>query len=827
MAEKSMANVDFFISRAGGDSEIAKAVAKIFEDAGYSTILQDWDFGHADFVAKMDDALSRATRTITLLSRSYLRSEYCGAEWRSIFARDPRNFSNRLILFRIEECEPTGLLSLLAYTDLVSALENPHLLRQIILARVNTKHSKEQYIFLENYRKYSATIVNEKIRRVPNFVGRSESIFLVLEAMRDGNRPVVLTGVGGIGKTALAIEFGLRYQDEFSGVWFIDAATDQTTQLGFIALGDVFIPGLRETKHPTDAVSKTKLLLEQYRERPWLLIFDNVRSELDLRNFAGLRGAKILATTRAATWGDDVIRVTIRDLSLEEAVAYLHAESGREDGSEEEWAKIAQKVCYLPLALSHCAIYLRRAKAVSLRRFIERIDELIAQSPTLQNEEVSVRATYRLAIEQAEQEAAGAAIIMKFVSFFEGLGMPLETLEQKVEVYPKELQPFVLDERARENALSALARLSLVALDLRENILRTHALVALAAVPMVETANWYVSVMCALYQPLMNVASLSEFQQHKVRSEGLRKLTFEQIQRYIAPGLPMDLKAFKYGAQGRLVALGIFSTWMAVRFSEDEWNVEIEKRRQVLDELWKNGDEDSIKKFRINKSELIFDYIRRGDLGTACRIQLELCRALYLSQKALASLPPDALKVEVNNYIGMALDLGIKRWVISQTIEEFGLHVAPFDGMQLLSGLDLHQPAFRISPEHITELVTEEAAISPPDPAIFLHRVNAVLVNAGMPRSTAEQLMEFFGRRLGVEFEHLMSVPQNSGVLSSDEELARCILEAFSFDETYTQSLARLEANLISKGVDKQRLENLIDDLASQFLVNRKDQREA
>lgn len=55
--------VEFFISRAGADKAIAQAVATMLEAAGYRVIVQDWDFGHANFVAKMDDALASDVRT--------------------------------------------------------------------------------------------------------------------------------------------------------------------------------------------------------------------------------------------------------------------------------------------------------------------------------------------------------------------------------------------------------------------------------------------------------------------------------------------------------------------------------------------------------------------------------------------------------------------------------------------------------------------------------------------------------------------------------------------------------------------------------------------
>jgi hypothetical protein len=83
--------IDFFISLSDRDRAVAQRVAWILEAmGGYTTILQDWDFGSANFVAKMDDALARAGRLILLLSSTYLESAFCNVEWQALFAADPQ-----------------------------------------------------------------------------------------------------------------------------------------------------------------------------------------------------------------------------------------------------------------------------------------------------------------------------------------------------------------------------------------------------------------------------------------------------------------------------------------------------------------------------------------------------------------------------------------------------------------------------------------------------------------------------------------------------------------------------------------------------------------
>ena len=68
---------DYFISRTGAEADkaLAIAIAAIVRDAGLTTWLQDEDFGHASFMARMEQAFDSGARTIALLSKKYQELE--------------------------------------------------------------------------------------------------------------------------------------------------------------------------------------------------------------------------------------------------------------------------------------------------------------------------------------------------------------------------------------------------------------------------------------------------------------------------------------------------------------------------------------------------------------------------------------------------------------------------------------------------------------------------------------------------------------------------------------------------------------------------------
>jgi TIR domain len=111
--------VDFFVSYTTRDEEWATWVAWQLEDAGYTVLLQAWDFAiGAHFVSEMHRAAQRAVRTVAVLSSAYLRSAYAAAEWQEAWRRDPGGEQRRLLVFRVENCDRPGLLGQLVTRDL-------------------------------------------------------------------------------------------------------------------------------------------------------------------------------------------------------------------------------------------------------------------------------------------------------------------------------------------------------------------------------------------------------------------------------------------------------------------------------------------------------------------------------------------------------------------------------------------------------------------------------------------------------------------------------------------------------------------------------------
>lgn len=112
---------DFFISYNKNDRSWAEWIAWNLEEAGYSTVLQAWDFRPgSNFVQRMQQAAIESTRTIAVLSPDYLSALFTHSEWQAAFHQDPTGEKGVLVPVRVRVSELKGLLSQIIFIDLVN-----------------------------------------------------------------------------------------------------------------------------------------------------------------------------------------------------------------------------------------------------------------------------------------------------------------------------------------------------------------------------------------------------------------------------------------------------------------------------------------------------------------------------------------------------------------------------------------------------------------------------------------------------------------------------------------------------------------------------------
>lgn len=479
-----------FISRAGADAPFAAQIGRTLQEAGYEVILQQWDFVNRSFMERVHAALAGGARVVALLSPEYLRSEHCQAEWQNTIAGDPLNTASRLVLLRVVECEPLGLLSGLAYWDLVPVRDNAALLREIVLDAVREK--PRDVAPSGPYWRAPQTIVDpEAIRPVAGFSGRDETLEALETALSDDASIIVVHGLGGVGKSSLAREYAWFHRDRYAIVWWLNAQTEDGIIDGFLRLGALLTRGLDRLADRRSAAQQVARSMLGGFAKPVLLIFDNLEDERLLRSWQPRTGARALVTSRRAAWSSDIRTISLDVWTQEAAIAYLQRECGRADLNEADAHTIADALGALPLALSHAAAALRGMRMLTPTRYLERVAEHLASAPRNAEYPRSVFATFQTAVSAAEQQAPGAAALLCFAARFASDAIPDELFRQDFKLYGNGLSPVLpdgpptLDLQAAlrasrvDEALGALDYLSLLAFAPASRTYGLHRLVQL------------------------------------------------------------------------------------------------------------------------------------------------------------------------------------------------------------------------------------------------------------------------------------------------------------------------------------------------------------
>ena len=118
------------------DRSWAEWIAWQLEQAGYTTLIQAWDFRPgSNFVQEMDSATKGAERTISVLSPDYFNSGFTPSEWQAAFRRDPKDEQRLLAPIRVRQCDVEGLLGHIVSIDLVGQDEQEASARLLIGVR--------------------------------------------------------------------------------------------------------------------------------------------------------------------------------------------------------------------------------------------------------------------------------------------------------------------------------------------------------------------------------------------------------------------------------------------------------------------------------------------------------------------------------------------------------------------------------------------------------------------------------------------------------------------------------------------------------------------
>jgi tetratricopeptide (TPR) repeat protein len=486
--------LQFFVSYTAVDRPWAEWIAWQLEAAGHRVIVQAWDFRPGEnFIDRMRRALDTSDRTLAVVSAAYLESVYGGDEWMAAFIHH-RPGETSLLVVRVEAVLLPRLLRPWVYIDLVG-LDPDAAARQLLDGvRPGRRKPEEPPAFPPAMASASRTGEpsfpgqHPAIRNLPprnlTFTGR-ETLLAELRANLVANASVAvvthaLYGLGGVGKTQLALEYAYRHGADYDLIWWIPAESTLTISSAIVELA----PNLGLDAQ-VDQERLVTVVLDALRDRDrWLLVFDNAEQPEDIARFqpAG-GGGHLLVTSRNPAWGSLGKRVRVDVLPRDEAVSVLLRPPADQDQRTADQDRIsadqlADELGDLPLALEQAAAYLERT-GMPLKAYLalyrRQRQALLAKGRAVAYQG-QVDTTWRLTIDHLGRDLPAGVELLQLCAFLAPEAIPLELVTARPERLPGALAAAAADgEAGIHEAAGACYQYSLIDRDVAG--IRVHRLV--------------------------------------------------------------------------------------------------------------------------------------------------------------------------------------------------------------------------------------------------------------------------------------------------------------------------------------------------------------
>jgi hypothetical protein len=475
---------DFFVSHAGADRAWAEWVAWQLADAGYTVELDAWDWSAGqNFVLAMSDALGRCDRVLALLSPAYFeRARYTTEEWTAALVHGPGTGQRPLVPVRVENLPAEDLPAVLRpvlFCDLVG-LDAAEARRVLLEAVQGPKRPDGEPVFpgsgtpgggLARLGGAGPRLPGSVPRvwnlpaRNPAFKGRDGLLVAVRERLLAGDSAVVqaFQGMGGVGKTQLAIEFAYRFAGAYDLAWWVNA--EQAGLIGdqFAALSAVL--GCVQAGADVEVVRVA--VLGELRERGrWLLVFDNADNPVDITGWLPGGGGHVLITSRERRWAEVAAPVEVSVLARDESVALLQDRIAGLGVTEAD--RLADQLGDLPLAVVQAAAFMAETgtpAAQYLELLRTRAGKLLDQPAPGSPYPQSLAAATRLIADRLDREDPAAAQLASVCAFLAPEPIPEDLFTSALGELPGELADRAADPLAWRQTLARLARQSLARID--------------------------------------------------------------------------------------------------------------------------------------------------------------------------------------------------------------------------------------------------------------------------------------------------------------------------------------------------------------------------
>jgi tetratricopeptide (TPR) repeat protein len=330
-----------------------------------------------------------------------------------------------------------------------------------------------------------------RIHRSParntKFTGRENDLRELRNQLRSHGRsvvlPVTLQGLGGVGKTQIALEYAHRFKTDYDLVWWLDCGQPQfiDASLADLAIQMQTAFGI-STPANANVEELARLVLEVLGHgsvgQRWLLIFDNAEDVEAVNRYMPAGNGHLLITSRNRAWTDQArSSLFVEVFTRPESVAHLHQRVA--SITDQEADQVAEMLGDLPLAVATAGAWL----AETHYTVTEYLYELERQAPRtlsitqLADYPLPVSQTWDLSLNRLQQRSPAAARLLELCSVMAPrIALDLIYSPAMAEVL-EPFDPALAERMIIGRVVQEINRLALIKLDANANRIHVHRLV--------------------------------------------------------------------------------------------------------------------------------------------------------------------------------------------------------------------------------------------------------------------------------------------------------------------------------------------------------------
>lgn len=353
------------------------------------------------------------------------------------------------------------------------------------------------------------TIWNIPFPRNPFFLAREDLLITLHEHLQQGRHAAItqaISGLGGVGKTQLAVEYAYRHHHEYQAVFWVRAEHPEALVSSFTAMASLLNLPVKTSQEQAVIIQAVKAWLQSHRN--WLLILDNA-DELDiLEPFLPIRlGGHVILTTRAAAPGRLAQRLSIETFSDDQGCLFLLRRAGllalHDDLTEAQpqdldmARQITREVGGLPLALDQIGAYLETTDcglAAYWQQYQHHRVALLNEYRGLAADHPQPVATvWLLSFQRIAERSSAAADLLRLCAFLAPDAIQEAMLMQGASTLPPTLAETVADGYLFDRAIEILRAYSFVTRDATARTMTIHRLVQTVlrdSLPVTQQRQW-------------------------------------------------------------------------------------------------------------------------------------------------------------------------------------------------------------------------------------------------------------------------------------------------------------------------------------------------